>query len=244
MDNTKNILLDEKQIIYYPSTISNFGVHSKKNISPKNLYMLFTPLISNQEISFTNTIMYPVVTTETTTDTEKNASHFENEKDKKSIKKDSTRLKTESSKDEKYNLSYDKQISKILYENNENSKEEETVSEIDINVKDNQEQKNALEMNPFFVGDSSLEVKNFINQDDNSQIEEKKINKILNKRKNTNDTNENNLFFKTTKNVNKIKNKEVFKNQLIKRTKRTKTLILNKSKNEDIILIFYFNRYI
>lgn len=113
--------------------------------------MSFTPVSSNREISFTNTIMLPTITTEATTDTEKNASHFENEKSKRSIKKDSTRLKTESSKDEKNNLSYDKQITKILDESNEISKEEENENDTEIKLKESLDQKDSLEMNPFFL---------------------------------------------------------------------------------------------
>ena len=233
MENTKNILIDEEPIIYCPSTISNFGVYSKKIKSPKNLFMSFTPVSSNCAISFTNTIMLPIITTETTTDTEKNASHFENEKSKRSIKKDSTRLKTESSKDEKNNLSYDKQITKILDESNEISKEEENGNELEMNVKESLEQKDSLEMNPFFLGGFNIEGNNNINLNDNSQIEEeKKVNKILNKGRNSMINHQNNLFYKTSKNVKSTINNEIFKNKLIRRTKKMKTLILDNSKNE------------
>ena len=113
---------------------------------------------------------------------QKNVSHFENEKSKRSIKKDSTRLKTESSKDEKNNLSYDKQITKILDESNEISKEEENENDTEIKLKESLDQKDSLEMNPFFLGSFNVEVNNNINMNDNSLIEEeKKVNKILNK---------------------------------------------------------------
>jgi len=234
MENTKNILIDEEPIIYCPSTISNFGVYSKKIKSPKNLFMSFTPVSSNCAISFTNTIMLPIITTEATTDTEKNASHFENEKSKRSIKKDSTRLKTESSKDEKNNLSYDKQITKILDESNEISKEEENRNELEMNVKESLDQKYSLEMNPFFLGGFNIEGNNNINPNDNSQIEEeKKVNKILNKGRNSVVNQQKNLFYKTSKNVKSTINNEIFKNKLIRKTKRMKTLILDNSKNED-----------
>jgi hypothetical protein len=178
--------------------------------------------------------MLPIITTEATTDTEKNASHFENEKSKRSIKKDSTRLKTESSKDEKNNLSYDKQITKILDESNEISKEEENGNEIEINVKESLDQKDSLEMNPFFLGGFNIEGNNNINLNDNSQIEEeKKVNKILNKGRNSMINHQNNLFYKTSKNVKSTINNEIFKNKLIRRTKKMKTLILDNSKNED-----------
>ena len=234
MENTTNILLDEEPIIYCPSTNTNFGVHSKKIKSPKNFFMSFTPVSSNREISFTNTIMLPTITTEATTDTEKNASHFENEKSKRSIKKDSTRLKTESSKDEKNNLSYDKQITKILDESNEISKEEENENDTEIKLKESLDQKDSLEMNPFFLGSFNVEVNNNINMNDNSLIEEeKKVNKILNKGRNSLVNHHKNLFYKTSKNIKNNINNEIFKNKLIRRTKRMKTLVLDNSKNED-----------
>jgi hypothetical protein len=67
--------------------------------------MSFTPLSSNKEISHTNTIMYTVITTEATIDSEKNYSNIENDKLKLSLKKDSIGFKTELSKDEKINIS-------------------------------------------------------------------------------------------------------------------------------------------
>ena len=91
MENSKSILIDDESIIYYPSTPLNFGVHSKKTVkSQRNLFMSFTPISSNKEISFSNTIMCPIITTEATVDTEKNNSHLENEKSKQLMKKDST----------------------------------------------------------------------------------------------------------------------------------------------------------
>ena len=89
MQNANNILLDEEPIIYFPSTTLNYGVLSKKTKPPKNLCMSFTPLSTNKEISFSNTIMYPCITTEATLDTEKNMSHLEIEKSKQSLKKES-----------------------------------------------------------------------------------------------------------------------------------------------------------
>ena len=129
MENSKYIIIDEEPIISYPSTPLNFGVFSKKIIkSPKNLFMSFTPLSSNKHITYTNTIMYPIITTEATIDTEKNYSNLENDKLKLSLKKDSTGLKTESSKDANNNASFEKQISNmILIENNETSKKDEDV---------------------------------------------------------------------------------------------------------------------
>ena len=114
MPNEENSNFSDTFFLSRNSNFSNLGVHSKKIKTPRNVYMSFSPNSSNRTITFTNTIMYPTITTETTNDTEKNNSHFENERYKS--KKDTTRMKTESSKDEKNNNSYEKQILNILIE--------------------------------------------------------------------------------------------------------------------------------
>ena len=124
MDNSKNILIDEEPIIFYSSNISNYGVHSKSSKCQKNINISFSPLSTNRVISFANTIMYPVITTEATLDTEKNSSHLDNEKFKQS-----TRIKSETSKDEKNNISYEKQESNIFIINNDSSIQEEEINE-------------------------------------------------------------------------------------------------------------------
>ena len=65
MEALKTSFIDEE--ILYSSPISNFGVHAKNLKSPKNISMSFTPLSSNQKISFSNTIMIPSVLEETST---------------------------------------------------------------------------------------------------------------------------------------------------------------------------------
>ena len=236
MENTNSFLLDdEDEIIYYPPTISTFGVHSKKIKSAKNIYTSFTPLSTNSEITFPTTIMYPTIKTETTTDTEKNISRFENENIKRSLKKDSTRIKTESSKDEKYNISYDKQITKILIENDESIKKEENEEQEDINIKEEEEHKVSLKTNPFFLGVTSCcENNRYLNSND-MEIEEKKVNKILNKGKNMKAIKDDSLYYKTSKNVKKNINNEFLKNKNFNKAKRQKTLIVDKTKKADSV---------
>jgi len=236
MENTNSFLLDdEDEIIYYPPTISTFGVHSKKIKSAKNIYTSFTPLSTSSEITFPTTIMYPTIKTETTTDTEKNISRFENENIKRSLKKDSTRIKTESSKDEKYNISYDKQITKILIENDESIKKEENEEQEDINIKEEEEHKVSLKTNPFFLGFTSCcENNRYLNSND-MEIEEKKVNKILNKGKNMKAIKDDSLYYKTSKNVKKNINNEFLKNKNFNKAKRQKTLIVDKTKKADSV---------
>ena len=238
MENSKNIILNEESIIYYPPTPLNFGVFSQRIIkSPKNFLMSFTPLSSDKDISYTNTIMYPIITTEATIDTEKNSSNIENDKLKLSLKKDSTGFKTESSKDEKINLSYEKQISNIiLIENNETNKKNEDIDESDSN-KGNRD---SLESNPFFLGNKSSFDLNEILKNNNindSELEKEKVKKMLEKSKkaflNEKNTNKENSLYKTSKNVNTKVNKEIFRNQLKRKTVRMKTLNCNKQKKDN-----------
>ena len=235
MENSKNIIINEDPIISCPSTPLNFGVYSQKIIkSPKNLFMSFTPLSTNKEITYTNTIMYPVITTEATIDTEKNYSNIENEKLKLSLKKDSTGFKTESSKDEKINISYEKQISNILIINNETNKKDEDIDESESN-KGN---KDSLETNPFYLGGKSSYNLNEILKNNNinndTEIEKEKVKKMLDKNKkvaiNEKNANKENSYFKTSKNIKNKVNKEIFRNQLKRKTQRMKTLNFNKQK--------------
>ena len=227
MENSKSILIDDDQpIIFYPSTFSNFGVHSKRAIkSQRNKFMTFTPLSSNKEVSFSNTIMLPIITTEATIDTEKNNSNLENEKSKQILKKDSTGIKTESSRELNNNMSYEKQISNILIENNVNSKKEEDTFELE-----NQEQKETLQINPFFFGgNSSLKINYWI-KNDNSVFETKKVNKILNKEKKVLINEDLNMYCKTSKHLNNKMDYEGAKNKLARRAKRMKTINVTEKK--------------
>ena len=149
MEDEKVHLIDE-EISYY-STTSSFGIGMKKIQSPKNIHISFTPLSSNHKISFSNTIMIPFITTEPSKESQKNMtqniSNMQNEKSKLSVKRDHTRLKTESSKDENNNISIEKKVTKILIENDITEIDENT-NEIDFTNKE--ESKNNLETNPFF----------------------------------------------------------------------------------------------
>ena len=230
MENSKSILIDDDEsIIFYPSTFSNFGVHSKKTIkSQRNKFMAFTPLSSNKEVSFSNTIMLPIITTEATIDTEKNNSNLENEKSKQILKKDSTGIKTESSREVNNNMSYEKQISNILIENNDNNKKEEDIYELE-----NQEQKDTLQLNPFFFGGkSSLKINDWI-KNDNSVFETKKVNKILNKEKKVLTNEDLNMCCKTCKHLNNKMDYEAAKNKLARRAKRMKTINVTMEKKID-----------
>ena len=232
MENSINLVIDEEPIIFNPSNFSNLGVHSKKIKTPRNIYMSFSPNSSNRTITFTNTIMYPTITTETTNDTEKNNSHFENERYKS--KKDATRMKTESSKDEKNNNSYEKQILNILIEN-----EEDSSNIIDESNKDLKNPKDSMEINPFYLGGKSSFEMNKFSFNNNIDFEMKKVNLILNREKNTNsitNTDEGNNSCKTFQNVG---NKERgsnnnSKSKFKRRNKRTGTLNVTKSKNSPV----------
>ena len=232
MENSINLIIDEEPIIFNPSNFSNLGVHSKKIKTPRNVYMSFSPNSSNRTITFTNTIMYPTITTETTNDTEKNNSHFENERYKS--KKDTTRMKTESSKDEKNNNSYEKQILNILIEN-----EEDSSNIIDESNKDLKNPKDSMEINPFYLGGKSSFEMNKFSFNNNIDFEMKKVNLILNRGKNTNsitNTDEGNHSCKTFQNVG---NKERgsnnnSKSKFKRRNKRTGTLNVTKSKNSPV----------
>ena len=101
MEETKTSFIDDE--IFFYSSISNYGVCSKHLKSPKNIHMSYSPLSCNQRITFSNTIMIPYISTEKSIET----------------KKDNTRTKTESSKEEKNNISVEKQITKIFVENEE-----------------------------------------------------------------------------------------------------------------------------
>ena len=228
MENSKSILIDDESIIYYPSTPLNFGVHSKKTVkSQRNLFMSFTPISSNKEISFSNTIMCPIITTEATVDTEKNNSHLENEKSKQLMKKDSTGIKTESSREEKNNSSYEKKVSNILIENNDNSKKEEDIYVLG----ENQEQKEALEVNPFFFGGKVSEINNWL-KNENAEIEKKNVNKILN-HENKILINDDLIYCKTSKHLNNKIDNEAAKIRLARRAKRMKTINASLEKKID-----------
>ena len=163
MEETKTSFIDDE--IFFYSSISNYGVCSKQLKSPKNIHISYSPLSCNQRITFSNTIMIPYISTEKSIET----------------KKDNTRTKTESSKEEKnnINISVEKQITKIFVENEEEKLEENTKDEINLINIEYIEKNDSIERNPYFLGGKfSFEVTKL--QNDNMELEKKKVYKILN----------------------------------------------------------------
>jgi len=219
MKSIKYSLIEEE--IFCCSPLSNFGVGYKNIKSPKNIHMSFSPLSFSQKISFCYTIMIPYIKTEATIDTEKNISQYNNQ-----TRKDYTRFKTESSRDEK-NISCEKQATKILLET-EIDKIDENNDEIENNKKDYNKQREFLEINPYFLGGKlPFDITKF-NNNNNSKIEKKNKKKILNKNKKESDNNEKNIFLMTT--TKDLRKKASLDNKLIHKIKRLKSLNLNKVK--------------
>ena len=243
MDDINTCIMDEEPLIFYNTSYSSFGVSSKHINSPRNILISYSPLSSNHYISFSNTIMIPSIITEPSIDTEKNIYKktltFQNEKSRISLKKDSTRLKTESSKDEKYNVSLDKQITKTIMEINDMNKIDESSDKNEIsdikNIEDIKN-KNILESNPYFLGKRSLyniNHNNKLQEINNNETEKNKVKKILNKNKNI-AINEVPTNYLTSKNIRKKQNSEVQqnKNKLTNKIKRMKSLNNIKGKLE------------
>ena len=243
MDDINTCIMDEEPLIFYNNSNSSFGVSSKHINSPRNILISYSPLSSNHYISFSNTIMIPSIITEPSIDTEKNIYKktltFQNEKSRISLKKDSTRLKTESSKDEKYNVSLEKQITKTIMEINDMNKIDESSEKNEINDIKNIEDiknKNILESNPYFLGRRflyNINHNNKLQEINNNETEKNKVKKILNKNKNIaiNEVPTNCL---TSKNIRKKQNSEVQqnKNKLTSKIKRMKSLNNIKGKLE------------
>ena len=243
MDDINTCIMDEEPLIFYNTSYSSFGVSSKHINSPRNILISYSPLSSNHYISFSNTIMIPSIITKPSIDTEKNIYKktltFQNEKSRISLKKDSTRLKTESSKDEKYNVSLDKQITKTIMEINDMNKIDESSDKNEINDIKNIEDiknKNILESNPYFLGRRPLyniNHNNKLQEINNNETEKNKVKKILSKNKNIaiNEVPTNCL---TCKNIRKKQNSEVQqnKNKLTNKIKRMKSLFNIKGKLE------------
>ena len=220
MESIKNSLIEDE--IFYYSAFSNFGVGCKNIKPPKNIHISFSPLSSNQTISFCNTIMIPYITTEASMDTEKNISQYNNQ-----TRKDYTRIKTESSRDEK-NISCEKQATKILIET-EIEKIDENNDEIEITKKDHNEQEESLEINPYFFGNKlPFDVTKFNNN--NNSNEKKKVKKILNKNKKEHFNDEMNIFLMTT--TKDLRKKASLDNKLNQKIKRLKSLNLNKVRSD------------
>ncbi len=243
MDDINTCIMDEEPLIFYNTSYSSFGVSSKHINSPRNILISYSPLSSNHYISFSNTIMIPSIITKPSIDTEKNIYKktltFQNEKSRISLKKDSTRLKTESSKDEKYNVSLEKQITKTIMEINDMNKIDESSDKNEINDIKNIEDiknKNILESNPYFLGRRPLyniNHNNKLQEINNNETEKNKVKKILNKNKNI-AINEVPTNYLTSKNIRKKQNSEVQqnKNKLTNKIKRMKSLFNIKGKLE------------
>jgi len=149
-----------------------------------------------------------------------NGIKFSERKSKISIRKDNTRMKTESSGDEKNNISCDKQVTRILIPN-EIDKIEENTNEIEFTNLDYNENKDSLEINPYFLG-SNLNI-DITKYRGNSEIEKKKVNKILNKpHKGISNNNINNIS--TSKNLRKTISID---NKLSSKMKRIRSMNLN-----------------
>ena len=246
MDDINTCIMDEEPLIFYNTSYSSFGVSSKHINSPRNILISYSPLSSNHYISFSNTIMIPSIITKPSIDTEKNIYKktltFQNEKSRISLKKDSTRLKTESSKDEKYNVSLDKQITKTIMEINDMNKIDESSDKNEINDIKNIEDiknKNILESNPYFLGRRSLfniNNNNKLQEINNNETEKNKVKKILNKNKNIaiNEVRTIRTNCLTSKNIRKKQNSEVQqnKNKLTNKIKRMKSRFNIKGKLE------------
>ena len=158
-ENDKSTSFCEEPRIYYYSSSLNLGVasiFSQRNSKPyKEFTISFTPTNSsnNNKFSLCNTIMLPFITSELSLEEDKNNNYKSNGRNHKNnsciipkdkntfLKKDNTTFKTDTSKDEKNNISDDKQITNILIENKESN-----------NTLDEKKNNALLEENPFFLG--------------------------------------------------------------------------------------------
>jgi len=150
---------EEPRISYYSSSL-NLGVasiFSDRSSKPyKQLNISVTPTHSN--FSLYNTIMLPFITTELTLGEDKNNNRNKKNnsciipKEKSSLlKKENTTFKTDTSKDEKNNISDEKQLVNILIDNKEIN-----------NTLDDKKNNGTLEENPFFLG-KAFSLNNFNN---------------------------------------------------------------------------------
>ena len=140
MEDEKNPLTIEEPSISYYSILTNFGTESKTRKRPQNLFKSFSPLSCNRGISFSNTIMFPFISTETILDTKKDISQLKQDKNKSTFIKDSTILKTEISKNDENNA--EKKLIKELIDASENSDANERCDEPDKLDMEMQNQKN------------------------------------------------------------------------------------------------------
>ena len=165
----ENIEIDEEPILSYYSSTSNFGVCSKDIKSEKIIKMSFSPLSSNHKISFSNTIMIPLVATEASLNKGKNISNnYKKEKSKTPINKDNEKNKLELTDKDKSKF-FDKKPKTKIFEGNNKIKK----------INENKKIKVSSEKKPFFNGDNNFIDDNGL-QNNNLDID-KKVNKLLKK---------------------------------------------------------------
>ena len=158
-ENDKSTSYCEEPRIFYYSSSLNLGVASiisQRNSKPyKEFNISFSPSNSsnNNKFSLCNTIMLPFITNEMSLDDNKNNIYKNNSKNQTNnscimprdknllLKKDNTTFKTDTSKDEKNNISDEKQQTNILIENKDS-----------YNTLDEKKNNALLEENPFFLG--------------------------------------------------------------------------------------------
>ena len=198
IENDSNSICEEPQIYYYSSS-SNFGVgamFSERNLKTYKAYTMditSCPDKNNNNFSLYNTIMLPHIMKESSSDSKQNISYNNNNNNNKNnnnnnisktpnekinpyLKKDNTRIKTDSSKDEK-NISDEKQLTNTLIEIKETN---DSINKKEINNKESI----ALEENPFFLGKNST----LCNYNNNSKIKKN----IKDNNTNNNNSNEKN----------------------------------------------------
>ena len=197
-ENDKNIsFCEEPRISYYSSSL-NLGVASifseRNSRSYQEFNFTFTPTNSsnNNKFSLCNTIMLPSITTELSLDEDKNNNIYNNNsrnhknnscimpRDKNLLlKKDNTTFKTDTSKDEKNNISDDKQLTNILIGKKESN-----------NTLDDKKNNALLEENPFFLG-KTFTLNNFNNikplKSSSKVLDVSKIENRFNKKAGNND---------------------------------------------------------
>ena len=234
MENPKSILIDEEPMYFYSSDKYNFGVYSKKVKSPKNIHMSFSPLSTNGKITFTNTIMNPIITKEATLDTEQSICLLNDEKLKQPIK-----IESISSKDVKNARNYAKKgFNTLIIKNNDSIKEEDTNKNDSINNEEDKRQKDYLDRYPFSIYKKSckeLNLNNYINFSKTSKNLKREIIKTrFNRKCKDKQTLNLNIIKKSKKNELEIMKKyshkdKIYKTKEIKILKETEKIINSKN---------------
>ena len=234
MENPKSILIDEEPMYFYSSDKYNFGVYSKKVKSPKNIHMSFSPLSTNGKITFTNTIMNPIITKEATLDTEQSICLLNDEKLKQPIK-----IESISSKDVKNVMSYAKKgFNTLIIKNNDSIKEEDTNKNDFVNNEEDKRQKDYLDRYPFSIYKKSckeLNLNNYINFSKTSKNLKREITKTrFNRKCKGKQTSNLSIIKKSKKNELEIMKKyshkdKIYKTKEIKILKETEKIINSRN---------------